>query len=197
MATWNAIAATSKAILGVLQDAYPRDVFGTLAFDAAHAFQYTGDKSPADGFTLHLYRVAINGTLRNLPPRVTQAGVRYRPSLPVDLHYLLTPWAGQVDMQQRMLGWAMRQLEDATIFPAGLLNRYLSEPDVFRQDETVELVSDPLALADFANVWDKLKPRMQTSVTYVARMVLIDSEIRLIDGPPVQTRAFDMARVRA
>ena len=91
----------------------------------------------------------------------------------------------------------MRQLEDATIFPAGLLNRYLSEPDVFRQDETVELVSDPLARADFANVWDKLKPRMQTSVTYVARMVLIDSEIRLIDGPPVQTRAFDMARVRA
>ncbi len=195
MATWNAIAATSRAILGLLEDAYPRERFGRLVFAPFHVNDYTGEKPVPDGFTLCLYRVGVNGTLRNLPPRAGPDGIRYRPSLPLDLHYLLTPWAVDVEKQQRLLGWSMRQIEDAAILPAGLLNRYLQEPDVFRSDETVELVSDPLALADFTNVWDKLKPRMQTSMTYVARMVLIDSDIDLREGPLVQTRKFDMAKV--
>ena len=89
----------------------------------------------------------------------------------------------------------LRALEDNTILPSGLLNRFLKEPDVFRADETVELFFEPLSLTDFTNVWDKLKPRLQTSATYVARMVLIDSDIELREGPPVRTRVFDMAKV--
>lgn len=196
MATANAIAATTRAILGLLEDAYPRDVFGKLAFDAVHPAEFA-DKSFADGFTLCLYRVEINGTLRNLPPRVAEDGARYRPSLPVDLHYLLTPWGARVETQQRLLGWGMRALEDNAILPAGLLNKYLREADVFRTSETVELVPDTLSLGDFTNVWDKLKPRMQTSMTYVARMLLLDSELPVRDGRAVQTRRFEFARVDA
>jgi hypothetical protein len=196
VATWNAIAATTRAILGLLEDSYPRE-FGKLAFAPAHVNEFAGDKLPADGFTLCLYRLSINSSLRNLPPRTGPDGVRYRPSLPVDLQYLLTPWAGDVEKQQRLLGWGMRQLEDNTILPAGLLNRFLKEPDVFGANETVELFFEPLSLTDFTNVWDKLKPRMQTSASYVARMVLIDSEIALREGPPVQTRVFDVAKVLA
>ncbi len=196
VATWNAIAATTRAILGLLEDAYPRE-FGKLAFAPAHVNEFAGDKIPPDGFTLCLYRVVVNGSVRNLPPRVSPEGIRYRPSLPIDLQYLLTPWAGNVEKQQRLLGWGMRQLEDNAILPAGLLNRFLKEPDVFRPTETVELVCEPLSLSDFTNVWDKLKPRMETSVTYVARMVLIDSDIELREGPPVHTRVFEMAKVLA
>ena len=39
------------------------------------------------------------------------------------------------------------------------------------------------------------RTRMQTSANYVARMVLIDSDIELREGPPVQTRVFDIAKV--
>ena len=193
MATSNAIAATTRAILGLLEDEYPSEL-GTLTFSSAHPAAYTGDASPPDGFTLFLYRVGINATLRNLPPRIAPDGTRYRPSLPVDLYYLLTPWAANAERQQRLLGWGMRRLEDHTILPAGLLNHYLRESDVFRPDETVELVADPLSLPDLTNVWDKLKPRMQTSATYVARMVLIDSDIELREGREVQTRVFQMAK---
>jgi len=194
MATWNAIAAATSAIVGLLDDAYPR-VFGKLTVAAAHASDLTGDKAIPDGFTVCLYRVTLNGTLRNLPPRTAPDGTRYRPSLPVDLQYLITPWAGNVEKQQRLLGWGMRHLEDNPILSAGLLNRYLKEPDVFRPEETVELVSESLSLADFTNIWDKLKPRLQTSALYVARMVLIDSDIDLSEGRPVQTRVFEMAKM--
>lgn len=196
MASWNAIAATTRAILGLLEDAYPRE-FGKLAFAPAHISDFAGDKVPPDGFTLCLYRVGVNGNLRNLPPRLEPDGARYKPSLPLDLQYLLTPWAGDVEKQQRLLGWAMRHLEDNAVLPAGLLNRFLNEPDVFRHGETVELVLEPLSLGDFTNLWDKLKPRLQTSATYMARMVFIDSAIDLREGPPVHTRVFDMARVQA
>jgi hypothetical protein len=195
VASWNAVAATSRAILGLLEDAYPRDLFGTLAFDPVHASDIAGEASIADGFTLCLYRVGINMTLRNLPPRLAEDGTRYKPSLPLDLHYLLTPWAAKAETQQRLLGWGMRAIEDNPILPSGLLNKYLREPDVFRSDESVELVSDPLGLADYTNLWDKLKPRLQTSMTYVARMVLIDSDLALRDGRAVQTRTFELARV--
>ena len=194
MATWNAIAATSRAILGLLEDNYPRARFGKLAFTPIHASDFAGEKPIPEGYLLLLYQTGYNGTLRNLPPRVDPSGTTYRPSLPLDLYYLLTAWAGNVEMQQRMLGWAVRHLEDTPILPAGVLNKYLQEPDVFRPEETVELVSNPLAFSDYANLWDKLKPRLPTAVTYVARMVLIDSEVEIRQGRPVQTRVLEMAK---
>lgn len=194
MATWNAIAATTSAIIGLLDDGYPRE-FGKLSVAPVHASDVAGDKAMPDGFTVCLYRVTLNGSLRNLPPRIGPDGTRYRPSLPVDLQYLITPWAGNVEKQQRLLGWGMRHLEDNPSLPAGLLNRYLKERDVFRPEETVDLVFEALSLADFTNIWDKVKPRLQTSALYIARMVLIDSDIDLTEGRPVQTRVFEMAKM--
>jgi hypothetical protein len=194
MATWNAIAATTRAILGVLEDAYPRQ-FGKLAFNPVHVSDLAGDTPLADGFTLCLYRVVINSTLRNLAPRTSPDGHRYRPSLPVDLHYLLTAWAGDVEKEQRLLGWGLRAIEDNVVLPAGVLNRFLREPDVFRPEERIELVAETVSLADFTSIWDKAKPRLQTSMTYVARMVLIDSDIELREGALVHTREFQMTKV--
>ena len=117
-----------------------------------------------------------------------------KPSLPLDLHYLLTPWGAIPETQQRLLAWALRQMEDTPVLVPAQLNRYLRAPDVFREDEAVEIVADPLSLADFVSVWDKLKPQFQASMTYVARMVLIDSDQSLTEGPPVRTREFDYAK---
>jgi hypothetical protein len=66
----------------------------------------------------------------------------------------------------------------------------------FRNEETVELVCDPLSLQDWTPVWDKLKPKIQPSVAYVARMIAIESDIKLAEAVSVQTRGFDMAQVR-
>jgi hypothetical protein len=140
------------------------------------------------GFSLMLYRVGINANLRNLPPRRDENGRRVRPSLPLDLHYLLTPWAIKADTQQQMLGWAMRFLEDRPVLPAGIVNSYVA--GAFRDEEAIEFVCDPLPVTDFFNLWEKLKPGMQTSVTYVARMVLLDSLLEMGDYREVQTRVL-------
>lgn len=98
------------------------------------------------GISLFLYRVAVNLTQRNQPSRPSANGTPRKRALPLDLHYLLTPWAGTAERQQRLLGWAMRTLEDSPVLPAGFLNNHGPDPSVFRPDEGVELTFDPMRL---------------------------------------------------
>ena len=135
-----------------------------------------------------------------MPPRRDPIkGTRRRPPVPLDLHFLLTAWAADAGQQQRLLGWAVRTLEDTPILPAGFLNRFApGGQNVFEPSETVELVGETLTLQDLENIWEVAKARQQPSLGYVARQVAIDSTlgftegrpIEFTDGRPVQTREF-------
>jgi len=194
LATYAAIAATSEAIIGLLRRARPKDEFTKAAFEV-----YQGDnfESPMDeGISLYLYRVTVNAARRNLPPTVGPDGRRYRPPLPLDLYYLLSAWGKAFDTQHRLLGWAIRELENTPVIPSGVLNSTGPERDIFRPEETIELICDPLPLADMINLWDALKPKSSRplSLNYVARMVAIESQVALHEYEPVQTRAFDYGK---
>jgi hypothetical protein len=185
-----AIAATGQAILGLLADAVPKPEFATARFEL---FQ-VGDFQPSmeEGISLYLYRVAVNSARRNLPPSVAPNGKRFRPPIPVDLYYMLSAWAKTAIKQQRLLGWAIRTLADTPILPAGLLNHYGPENDVFRPSETVELILDQLTLADLNNLWSATKISPPLSVNYVARMISIESTLEIVDAAAVQTREFNV-----
>lgn len=188
MASYNAISVVSQAILDLLRYADTPSEFGTLEYQHYDANDFITPMPR--GFSLYLWRVSISQSRRNLPPRRLVDGRVFRPSLPLDLHYLLTPWAENTETQQRMLGWGMRVIEDITVFPASVLNFGPSEINTFAAHEAVELICDPLALNDHFNLWDKLKTKMQTSMTYQARNILIDSQRIVTEGDLVQTRIF-------
>src|SRR3712207_9025962 len=92
--------------------------------------------------------------------------------------------------QLRILGWAMRELHNVPILPAGLLNHYGPEHDTFRPDEAVELMCETLTLQDMSNVTEPIKHAQPLSVPYVARMVLIESTVPVSEGERVQVREF-------
>lgn len=195
MARPQAIAAASAAVLGLLQDRYPRDQFGaSLDFKLFQSRDF--EDGMTEGFSLYLYRVTVSTTPRNMTARRNANNDRFRPSLPLDLHYLLSPWSGDGETQQRMLGWAMRFLADLGSLGAGQLNHYVKETDTFGKEESAEIICDPLALADYLNVWDKLKPRMPASMTYLMRMVTLESDVKL-EERLAQTREFAMATPRS
>ncbi len=72
---------------------------------------------------------------------------------------------------------------------------YAHFPDVrpFRNDETVDLIHDPISMQDINNIWEILgKHNVQVSATYVARVIPLDSRIETgVDAGPVQTRVFN------
>jgi hypothetical protein len=193
VATYHAVAAIGQAILGLLEQARPTPEFDRSQF---LMYQSANFQTPMEeGISLYLYRVAVSTARRNLPSKTLPDGRRKRPPLPLDLHYLLTPWAKTATKQHRLLGWAMRVMEDTPTFPASLLNHYGPEPDTFLPDETVDIVNEPISLQDIFNVWEIAKHNVQVSVAYVARVVPIDSLELETDGPPVQTRVFEMGKV--
>jgi hypothetical protein len=180
----------------MIRDLYPRDEFGTGL--EVLLYQTRDFESPMlEGFSVYLYRVAVNGSVRNLTFRRSPDGRRFRPSLPLDLHYMITPWAQDIERQHRMLGWVMRMMEDTGVMSAGHLNHYLAEADTFLPTEGLEIVCDPLTLTDYLTLWDRLRPRLPASATYTLRMVFIDSEVPLSEGSLVQTRVMDMGGVTA
>jgi hypothetical protein len=194
LATYHAIAATGQAILSLLASECPKPEFAGAQFELYQAKDLQNPGMEL-GISLYLYRVAINGNIRNLPPRVGADGRRYRPSLPVDLYYLLTAWAKTAVKQQRLLGWAMRALENRSILPQGLLNYAAPEAEVFGPSETVEVLFEPLTVQDLVNVWEVAKHNQQPSATFVARMIAIESQVELAEAQPVQTRALEFTKV--
>ena len=52
-------------------------------------------------------------------------------------------------------------------------------------------MGDLLSLQDLFNIWEIAKHNHQASVSYIARMIYLDSEVELADAGPVQTRVFD------
>lgn len=191
MAGYQAITAIGQAVLSLLDRACPRPELSGLQFALYQASDFTNPQPRVkEGISLYLYRVATNGP-RNLPYRVAPDGTRYLPSLPVDLYYLMTPWAKTPERQQLLLGWAMRVLEDSRVLPPSLLNDQAAGPGIFGPAEDVEFVTDPISLQDLYDVWDSFKPVMQLSAAYVVRQLDLDSTVALADGLPVQTRVFD------
>jgi hypothetical protein len=195
LATYRAIAATGLAICGLLKSSCPTAEFPDAKFELYRPNSF--DTPMDNGISLYLYRVLVNTSRRNLPPFVAPDGKRYRPPLPLDLFYLMTAWGTGAEVQQRLLGWAMRELENTPILPSSLLNHYLRETDTFRPSETVELICEPLSWQDMNTLWDGFKANktnQHLSVTYVARMLLIESQLELMDHPPAQTRVFDVGK---
>ena len=192
MATHQAIAAVSLALKGLLDRGLPKEEFPDAKIELLRPADFAGGM--AEGISLLLYRVSINGTQRNLPPRIAADGMRFRPPLPIDLHYLLSAWADDADIQQSLLAWAMRLMEDTPQLAGNLINPFMPAKPVFRADESVELICDPLPQEAWLALFDRFAPALSASMTYVVRMVHIDSDKPMPDAERVRQRTFDVIR---
>jgi len=188
MAQYQAIAAVAAAIRGLIRERYPRDAFNSLTVEIYQAKDVEKGLT-GDGFAILPWRVAINTQRRARGPRVDIFGRRFKPSLPLDVSFMIIPVAASTEKQLRMLGWVMRALEDAGSITAAQLNDYLTEDNIFTVEEDVDLVCDPLALADQLNMWDRIR-KHPLFANYLVRMVLVDSLQPLDENGIVLERGF-------
>ena len=193
MANYRAIAAASATIQGLLRDRFPSGDFGgPLTIELYQSKDFLAPMK--EGIGLCLWRVAPNVSRRSLGPRTDIYGRRFKASLPIDLYYLLVPFAEDGERQQRLLGWMLRAMHDLGPLVASQLNHFLAESDIFAEAESLDLVYDPLSIADQLTLWDRIK-QMPPSATYAMRMLLLDSELDLDEYPIVVEREFDMGVV--
>lgn len=195
MATYRGIGAVGQTIVGLLKDASADTEFNGFRFEVFQSTDFSGPNPIQEGVSLYLFRVAVNTSRRNMPPGVGPDGQRYRPPIPVDLYFLLTPWAKSAAKQHRLLGWAIREMHNVTVLPAALLNYYAPERDTFRATDTVEVIFETMTPQELQNILDPVKMTQPLSVCYVARTVMLESTLPQDEAAPVQTRVFNYGEV--
>jgi hypothetical protein len=187
MATFRGISAIGTAILSQLDDAWARDPFDATALSTSLIRADDLAKRPTEfGITLYVFRVSVNGTQRTSPPAV--AG-RRRP-LPVEVEFILTPWAKSAQRELELLGWCMRVLDDEPLLSAAALNAAV--PGVFASTEVVEIVPSHLSGDEYFRLWDALPWGFQLSIAFAARLVRLESERRLTEAGPVLERDLEL-----
>lgn len=194
MADLHAIQTACDAVMRLLQESYRPNLIEpslNLQFDVYGTEDFK--KHMAGGVSLFLYRVYINQSQRT-PLMRTSDGTGRRPLLPLDLHFFITVWAGKASLQHAILGWAMRVLEDNPVLPASLLNGV--RQNVFREDETVEVVAGELTNEELMRIWDDLGTEYQLSMPYVARVVRIESLLEAQQDSLVRQRRLEYGAVR-
>lgn len=117
-----------------------------------------------------LYRASINHHLRNAGRTVDSAA---RPvPLSIDLHYLLSFWAGSGENEQLVLAWTMRQLHEVPVLDSSILSREAA----WAADDVIQLIPEEISTEDLMRIWDTLAPDYRLSLSYIARVVRIDPD---------------------
>ena len=188
MANLNSIAAAGRSLERMLNQAFaeppvPVPNRTTRAFlIRTEDFDQTSTASiiARPALSIFLYRVDFNKTMR-----AAWSGVTYhdgRPHLPLDLHFLITPWAGNAEDEHAILGRAMQCLDTTPILSGPLLH----SSGEWAPNEAVNLVMDEISTEAVMRTFDSLPTDYRISVPYIARVIRLDAR-RATPTPPVTT----------
>lgn len=135
---------------------------------------------------LFLYQVSPNAALRNndLPTRTTRGDLIQKSTAAIDLHYLLTFYGNEVELEpQRMLGLVIRDIHAKPVVPKDLIRSVTGPmPSLMRSnlaDAAEQIKFSPLSLSleELSKLWSIFfQTPYALSVAYQASVVLIDSE---------------------
>lgn len=186
MANLQAVHSVGWSIVTYLRNTYPGQADGQALPDCSFALLSSGEMAgpPPDAtrVTLYLYRVTVNEYLRQeRPGRMSREQLA---PLGLDLHFLLTAWAGNAQDELLPLAWAMRQLYEHPILDASALSREAN----WGADEVIQIIPSELSTEDMMRIWDALDPSYRLSVSYIARRVRIDPDTVTETRPVVATR---------
>lgn len=176
MANYNSLAAAGKSIermltAGFAENPVPVDGRTTRAFLVrTEDFDQTSVSSiiARPALSVFLYRVDFNKTMRAAWSQVTaHDGL---PHLPLDLHFLMTPWADNAEAESAILGRALQILDSNPILSGPLLH----QGGGWQPNEAVHLLMDEMSTEAVMRTFDSLPTDYRISVPYIARMIRLD-----------------------
>lgn len=187
MADFTAIYSVGNSIAQFLGNSFPQTLknqFPNVKFQLVASSQIAEeDQTNLDQVvTIFLHRITYNENFR-VATQVDDIPNR-KPVLFLDLHYLVTYWGTDAQAEQTVLGWTMMQLQSTPI----LDNSILAPANIWDPAEKIQIVPADLSLEDILRIWDALGPKYRLSVSYIARVVRIDSVIT--PEPPVVATRF-------
>ena len=147
---------------------------------------------------LFMYQVSPNGALRNndLPTRAANGNVMKRPTVALDLHYLLAFYGNESELEpQRMLGAAVRDIHAKPVLMRRMIEDaiasepFLAESNLADAAEQIKFTPLALSLEELSKLWSVFfQAPYALSVAYQGTVVLIESEENAQAALPVLRR---------
>jgi Pvc16 N-terminal domain len=195
MANVFAIHSVGNSIVTYLRNSYPQALAGLdmpdCAFDLVSSGELAGEPGDATRITLYLYRITVNEHSRQV--HAASAATARPTPLGLDLHFLLSAWAGNARDEHTIVAWAIRQLHMFPILDASSLS-----PEAgWGTNEVIQVIPAELSTEDVMRIWDALDPPYRLSVSYIARLVRLDPDAQQHARPVVTTRFAYGEEVRA
>jgi Pvc16 N-terminal domain len=152
---------------------------------------------------LFLHQVTPNAAWRNLglPSLAPDGSTRLtNPPLALDLHYLLTVYAGADGMAEALLGYAIQMLHDYSILSRTQVRSFLSSSTITGlqtsgladQVEQIKITPDVFGREELAWIWTALKADYRLSYPFQVSVVLIQSQFPTVSAlPALSVRSSD------
>ena len=144
--------------------------------------------SSNNAITIFLHRVAINPQMRNGPQRTLADGRKTRPLLPIELSFLITPWAPDLSNEYQIIGRILR-----TFYDNGELGSTQLQGDSWEPDDSIQIIMESLPMDDHYRIWDSSNQPYRISLTYMVRVIGIEPG-RIIESTPVLEAQFRRLR---
>lgn len=185
MANVVALRSVSNSLVQFLSSSFPEELDQAIGPVTFRLLSSTDLADPGlalgTSVSLYLYRVTVNSYLRNTRPHHARPDTT---PLPLNLHYLLSAWSDSADSEQVLLAWAMRHLHEHPVLDRSSLN-----PDGdWANDEVIHVAPEELTNEDVLRLWETFAPTYRLSYSYVARVVLIESDEARTDDRVVAVR---------
>jgi hypothetical protein len=195
MSNYLAVAAVTASLKKVLDEALTAGVPGAVANATVTTTRpETAGNGGSDrkGINVYLYQVTPNASWRNadLPTRRGDGTLVQRPQAALNLHYLLTFYGDEANLEpQRLLGMTVRTVNARPVLTRDAIRAavdaatvddpatYLQFSDLADAIELVKFSPLPLNLEELSKLWSVFfQTPYVLSVAYEGSVVLIESE---------------------
>ncbi len=198
MSNYLAIATVTATLQRTLQQAIQSDVDGARVTTARP--DGSGSGTPETGVNLYLYHLKRNPAWGNsdMPSRQRKGEMVKRNQIALDLYYLLSFYGNEAELQpHRLLGSALRTMEDRAILSPQMIRETVSEPtfnflsdsDLAEQLDMVRAELLPVSTDELSKVWSAFfQTPYSLSVVYKVTVVLLEGEDPSRPPLPVRER---------
>ena len=197
MSNYLAIATATATLQRALQGAVSSDVNGATVTTTRPEESANGAPNPR--VNIYLFQVTSNAAWRNsdLPTWTSSDGrLVQRPRAALDLHYLLSFYGNEVQLEpQRLLGGVVRTLHARPVLTRKMVRdaidkvAFLTGSDLDEEVEQVKLTPSALSLDELNKLWSVFfQIPYSLSVVYQASVVLIEPGVTPRRALPVRER---------
>jgi hypothetical protein len=200
MSNYLAIATVTTVLQRMLQTSIQADVDGARVTTVRP--ESAGGAVPETGVNLYLYHIAPNPAWRNADLRTRSVDGQFsrKPQAAMDLHYLLTCYGNEVELEpQRLMGSTIRTLHAQPVLSQAKIQeaiamsnlQFLQSSNLSDQLETIKLMPLSLSVDELSNIWSVFfQTPYALSIAYQAGVVLIESDDIPRRALPVRERRF-------